>query len=265
MRRVHAFTLIELMVVVAIIAVLVAILLPSLGRAKESARRTACATNLHGYGIALQSYTTEFNRALTTLVNPFGGATPAAFWVFNDHSGQISLEGLAPYMRGVDGLDPARANYSRITITKVWFCPSQGVGQPNTSPDVANWHWFLMNYSYFAGFHANPLRGMATTPENLFGRTSEPNHILMEDNFFRWANPPGGGVRWSFNHGFGGGVAQHLTGPFVTSSPRILGNNVLSGDWSVRFKPASEYAAPSQLDAGNAPHVNGGGGDITFY
>jgi prepilin-type N-terminal cleavage/methylation domain-containing protein len=46
MKRFRGFTLIELLVVVAIISVLIAILLPSLGRVKETARRTVCASNL---------------------------------------------------------------------------------------------------------------------------------------------------------------------------------------------------------------------------
>ncbi len=51
--RAHAFTLIELLVVVGVIALLIAILVPTLGRAKETARRTVCASNLKsiGYGI----------------------------------------------------------------------------------------------------------------------------------------------------------------------------------------------------------------------
>src|SRR4051812_13890786 len=119
MRRRGAFTLIELLVVVGIIAVLIAILLPAMSRARERARTVTCGTNLHGYGVAMQTYMSEFGKPPTTLTNPFGGATPAAFWVYNTHGSEISLEGLAPYMRGVTGLNSNRTDVSQITITRV--------------------------------------------------------------------------------------------------------------------------------------------------
>src|SRR5947209_6101206 len=55
----RAFTLVELLVVIAIIAVLIAILLPSVLRAKESANRVRCASNLRQIGIAEQIYAAE--------------------------------------------------------------------------------------------------------------------------------------------------------------------------------------------------------------
>jgi prepilin-type N-terminal cleavage/methylation domain-containing protein len=55
-RGLRAFTLIELMVVVAIIVVLIVMLLPTLARAKEEGYLVKCQANLHGIGIAMASY-----------------------------------------------------------------------------------------------------------------------------------------------------------------------------------------------------------------
>jgi len=55
-RRGQGFTLIELLVVVAIIALLIAILIPALGKAREISQRSTCAANLNGIGKAMIIY-----------------------------------------------------------------------------------------------------------------------------------------------------------------------------------------------------------------
>ena len=63
----RAFTLVEMLVVIAIIAMIAALLLPALSRAQASARATVCLSNLHQVGLALQIYVSDNNNKMPVM------------------------------------------------------------------------------------------------------------------------------------------------------------------------------------------------------
>jgi len=61
MRRKRAFTLIELLVVITIIMILIAMLMPALSQARETAKRASCLSNQHQVGLGIFAYAIEAN------------------------------------------------------------------------------------------------------------------------------------------------------------------------------------------------------------
>jgi prepilin-type N-terminal cleavage/methylation domain-containing protein len=98
MRR-RGFTLIELLVVVAIIALLIAILLPALGKAKELTNRTACAANMTGIMKSMILYSADNNDSypyLAATVSVKGPTGANAGGLMNDMYYLVGTGGVAP-------------------------------------------------------------------------------------------------------------------------------------------------------------------------
>jgi prepilin-type N-terminal cleavage/methylation domain-containing protein/prepilin-type processing-associated H-X9-DG protein len=85
-RTRQGFTLIELLVVVGIIALLIAVLIPSLAAAREKAKLTVCQTHLRGWAQGFQYYTQSYDGCLPldggngTSSNPIGKWSDPFLW-----------------------------------------------------------------------------------------------------------------------------------------------------------------------------------------
>ena len=116
----RAFTLLELLVVMAIIAVLVGLLTPALEKATERSRVAACGSNLHQLAVALAAYGTDFNNAI-----PLGPGTPSTLdttrsWnTIGSH--QLRIGSLNCY----DGMGQLLAG-GWLSDARVFACPSDG-------------------------------------------------------------------------------------------------------------------------------------------
>ena len=118
-----AFTLIELLVVVSIIALLIAILLPSLGRAREAARAVVCQSNLRQFSLAFVMYYGDANQ-----------------WVAPSNAVQVGTQSTS-FASGWYSL-----HSSYVSSKKLYLCPSND--QPMVPPSPAWDPAYRMSYGY---------------------------------------------------------------------------------------------------------------------
>jgi prepilin-type N-terminal cleavage/methylation domain-containing protein len=110
MRR-PAFTLIEVLVVVAIIALLVAILLPSLTTARDQAKRVVCGSQLRQTGVCLTHYVTANKGQLPVIYRSTTSFTTYYMRFNSVHGGAVNLGLLA--------------NRKYANEPDVYYCPGQ--------------------------------------------------------------------------------------------------------------------------------------------
>lgn len=124
------FTLIELLVVIAIIAILAALLFPVFAQARESARRTACVSNLRQIGLAVTQYLADHDGQFPAPLIP----APRTPWAAQ----------ILPYTKNWNLFRCPNMQDARVGTTSIWTPPL------NLPGNLGMWPGYGWNADYLA-------------------------------------------------------------------------------------------------------------------
>lgn len=225
----RGLTLIELLIVIAILAILAALLMPTLKMAQASSGKANCSGNLRQIGVAVALYAGDNNltlppgTVLTSPINPDGSPGNPQVDKGAAFPGQYASFGSKPW--------------------KSFTCPT------DTTPASYKWP----NYSSYAQNYAHFVTYTNGVPSPRAIRLHEAqNKILYVDGIDpteaeSWTSADG----WPRPNVNGDGVAGALLSQFANSvvSKRHNGNvNALFGEGSVRLMSKAEACKPQYLD-----------------
>lgn len=167
----------ELLVVISIVALLIALLLPALGRAREHARRAACLAHERGMGQAFALYAQDRKDFPTSTV--YTGSTLKVLYLLN--GGVATL--LADY--GIS-YDPA----------VLWKCPSAGAVPRGPASVGGTAVYFIDQYQVLTALAGEPTYTGALSPR----RPGDKTGPLVSD-ILVWWYAFAGYPSWSSSHG----------------------------------------------------------------
>jgi prepilin-type N-terminal cleavage/methylation domain-containing protein len=218
MRRRRAFTLVELLVVIAIIALLIAILLPTLKKAKESANRVKCCSNLRQLVMSMMMYSTDDKKHIYLYSDGPGGNDslyPLHPWPApkDPYGGRVYLTNFKAAIcpstnHRVESPDHLRDNAKFIEDTEGTLIPLVHGGH---SYELSTFMW--PNETYPDGYKTGPAwpgSGYAWKTSGNSNKNASENMIIRD-----CIDPPNPNNNWpsaSTNHGAQGMCMGYLDG-----------------------------------------------------
>ncbi|MCL5945479.1 MAG: prepilin-type N-terminal cleavage/methylation domain-containing protein [Planctomycetes bacterium] len=161
MKRRNGFTLIELLVVISIIALLIALLLPALARAKVLALRMSCASNLRQLGLGLNEYNNVYLGQYPPCNNnwPFGTVqqmVPTTNNYYPSGFGLLFSTGIIKNPAAFYCPQPGFFSTKNIgsylgTYAPSWNAQQNGNYSPNQPNNLIPWYAVYLGYEYWFG------------------------------------------------------------------------------------------------------------------
>jgi prepilin-type N-terminal cleavage/methylation domain-containing protein/prepilin-type processing-associated H-X9-DG protein len=172
--RKHGFTLIELLVVIAIIAILAAILFPVFAQAREAARKTKCTSNMRQLGMAVRTYSQDYDELLPGTWDGAGGAgstSGSGGWMhFNNFMGPATF-------------DPTRGSlFSYVKSVGIFECPTDSARKGNSYSINS----MLSRPSGLLAFYVGMADAALTQPASTFLLLEEHDDLVSssDDGYF---------------------------------------------------------------------------------